>query len=185
MDIFPLPAAASSGPWVEIETVEITTPVDSLDIGLTGGYDIYKLEIQNLEREISDGNLNVRVSEDGGATFAAGVTDYTWTSRTNTTASTTSTGSKSTGNSLGVFAVSMLAGSNGGFSGDMIINNAKSATRLKHVDFSGCFINTTSAAAKISGTITYGGGAINAIRLTSGSAQTLSAGRVKLMGMNL
>ena len=55
--------------------IEITTPVAAVDIVLPSGYDEYIIRTWNV-RPVSSSDLQMRLSTDGGSSFASGASDY-------------------------------------------------------------------------------------------------------------
>lgn len=174
-------------PWVEVESITITGNPSAVDIELSGDYDIYKLEIQDLQRQTGqDGNLSLRLSTDGGETFATGASDYKWTSRSSNVNSTTATAPRSLGNNLLTFVVSLLGGPANSFNGTITIDNPKSSTQSKQISWSGSFIGTINYLINTVGTGQFSNNdPINYVRILTGNTDVFPAGKIKLLGMRL
>lgn len=68
----------SSGGWQLKATVDVTTPVATVNItGLTG-HRKFMLEFENLYGSMDGYSLLMRMSSDGGSTWDSGSTDYNW-----------------------------------------------------------------------------------------------------------
>jgi hypothetical protein len=69
--------------WEIIERIEVTAAVGTVDLDLNGAgfdptlYDEYEITISGLTHS-ADGGLHARTSTDGGTTYDAGVSDYSW-----------------------------------------------------------------------------------------------------------
>jgi hypothetical protein len=69
--------------WEIIERIEVTAAVGTVDLDLNGAgfdptlYDEYEITISGLTHS-ADGGLHCRTSTDGGSTYDAGASDYSW-----------------------------------------------------------------------------------------------------------
>lgn len=161
--------------------------VSSLDFthGITADFDVYMLEIIEVVISTTNQSLGLRVSEDGGATWKSGATDYDY-AQTWSAAGTTGAGIS---NSSTLFPLtrggSMHNTSALGYSGRVVFYNPAGSVRQKGIHWIGLYQDSAAGPswATITGMGKYGltTNPINGIRLfTSSGTMT---GRARLYGI--
>lgn len=168
--------AGGGGGLVPIQTQTVTSAVSSVDFttGIDGTYKKYKIEFTGVEISSTGQPIYIRTSNDGGATFDSGASDYASTSYGYTEAGTTSSGFASTANSLirGVFT----AGTTGSYSLTIYIDSPSEAGKFTNIKMESFGTNSDGEAA---GDVVYAHRAaaeiVDAIRVYHPSANITKA----------
>jgi len=153
--------------------------------GIDSTYDEYMISLTNIVPATDDTTLLVRVSEDGGSTFKAGSTDYTYAYNSEQEAGA-DTSSGSTGASAIRLGVSMSStASAGGWCGELRFFAPAGTTQKKLFTFSGGWPRTSSTDFRCingAGRFVLDTNAINGIRFICGVGN-ITSGNFALYGI--
>ena len=134
--------------------------------GINADFHKFRLSGNNVVPTTNDSSLFMRMSDDGGATYKSGASDYAYTDSLSQAGSLT--GGVISGSQFGVRCPATNASVDGGWSGDFYIGELSSTTHYKIVEWRGFAQRSATGPAEI-----LGGGrfvnslnAVNAIQLS-------------------
>lgn len=187
----PVWSSAAVPGWTLIEAKIIAAPVGVVDfvIGIDGTYDEYVFVYNNVVPSVALDSLWVRFSQDAGATFKSGATDYAYSSVEGTASAAVASASASTGDVKIVLptAISNVAAS-GGQSGEVRLFSPSSAVVKKSILAASVTERVNSAGASDFRNATAGGiyqadaNAVNGFRFLM-STGNIASGLFKLYGV--
>lgn len=163
---------------------QVPSAVAQVDIKniFTTRYDAYELVLTDFVPATDNVELWLRVSEDNGASFISGATDYKWALNTLTDA-----GTRSDGGSTGAAQMKLVGGAGNGtgesLSAVIVLPNMNGA-KHKHATWSAAMHTQAPAGADVRGTGIYKAttNAINAVRVMF-SAGNITSGTVATYGL--
>jgi hypothetical protein len=153
--------------------------------GITSTYNEYLVTLTNIVPASDDTQLLFRVSEDSGATFKAGATDYTYAYSSEQEAGTDASGGSASATSIRIGVSMSSTASKGGWSGELRFFAPAGTTQNKLVTFSGCWPRTSTPDFRSingAGRFVLDTNAINAIRFIA-AAGNLTSGTFSLYGV--
>lgn len=167
----------ASGSVTAAGTLDLTANIDST-------FDAYRLVLYNFYPVNNGDDLWLRVSEDGGSSFKAGTTAYTYAGGVTNSGGTSSNLSSGSGNSKIIIASSVSNGVTAGVSGEIEFFNPASAALLKQFNYVMGYTSTTPQFINLnaSGSYTADTNAINALRLLF-STGNIATGKYILQGI--
>lgn len=173
-------------PATGFKLLAVATPaaVAAVDFTLTAQFDEYELHFQSLLPAIGS-DLMLRVSNDGGATFNAGVSDYAWAIITNSSPTAAPAGASSGAmvDRINIFGAAVpLSATGAGANGVIRLIRpigaaAKKLIITRAAYYSGGLINVAGAGLVNAPEADY-----NAVRLAFASGN-IASGTLKLYGV--
>lgn len=176
--------ASSESGQVELAKIQVSTD-SSIDIQqeITNKYNEYRLVFEDVS-VVTDGALiNIRVSEDNGATWKSGAFDYGWVNTSNDGTAITSTGDN-TDTELTLMEDGIESTPiRGGVCGHVYFYGPSATTHWKTFMWDLTYQNTAGPQCRVQGSGKYRhGNAINGIRIMASSGN-LASGTIKLYGI--
>lgn len=178
-----IPTAALGSSLVLISTASASNSA-AIDFtsGINSSYDEYLLVITDLIPATNGSNLNLRVSEDGGATFKAGASDYSYANNVCTDVSSNApTGS--TGANAILVAASLCNVTTTTFCGEIRFWSPSGTAKNKKFSYDASYTSSVGNLLRLvgGGNFILDSNAINGIRLLM-SAGNITSGNFALYG---
>jgi hypothetical protein len=186
------PNKLANGKWGAMVLLSTSTASNDANIDINnidGTYSQYVVELINIVSQNDDVDFRLRVSEDNGATFESGASDYNWVI---TGSSSDNKDPADNNNASDYIAIGGVIGGGKGqgnaigesYSGKIIINNPSSTNTFKNFGIKATFTNTNGFVMMIDNAGSYFAtqNAINAVRFFFSSGNIVS-GTFKLYGI--
>ena len=170
--------------WLETKIAATDTSID-FTTGIDATYDSYVIEILNYVPVVDSGDLYLRTSTDGGATFDAGASDYQYIAKGERAggAQDLETSVSTTAILLNVSETNFDNAAASGFNFTVNIFTPSDATRKTVVGYRGYGVNTSLNYAQIfGGGMRNTNGDVDAIRFLAASGN-ITSGTFKLYGV--
>jgi len=171
--------------WKLLQTATAATSAAiPLLTGITSTYDVYMITYSQVIPGSEPVRLDFQISQDGGATWKAGATDYKFGLRSyGSDASDVST--NGTGTGLYMTPATIGSNANFGISGEIMIYGPSSAAGFKRVVFNNSHVNASQVVFRTvgSGMFELNSTAINGFRLLM-SGGNITSGKFALYGLS-